>query len=135
MAAEKNEIARVILGYVEGDGKFPDLISQKILELGITPNDIFRAYLENTRTKEPTNFLVENFKDISLGEEEWELFINRIKSNPNVSSELMNCFYHKDKNFYINVIDKMLSMFGDSELTEQEADNLLYFLEENKIWI
>lgn len=135
MAVEKNEIARVILGYVEGDGKFPELISQKISELGITPNDIFRAYLENTRTKEPTNFLVENFKDISLNENEWQLFINRIKSNPNVSSELMNCFYHKDKNFYINVIDKMLSMFGDSELTEQEESNLLYFLEENKIWI
>ena len=133
--AASEKIIKSILGYVQEDGKFPEIIIRRIPELKIQPQQIFQAYLENPFAKEPTEYLVNNSKEITLDDNVWELFIYRIKRNPNVSQRLMDMFYHKDKNFYIQLMDKLLSLFGDNQLSEEETSNILYFLEENKIWI
>lgn len=133
--AASEKIIKAILGYVQEDGRFPEIIIRRIEELKIKPQQIFQAYLENPFAKEPTEYLVKNSKDIILDSNAWELFLYRIRKNPNVSEQLMDMFYHKDKNFYNLIMEKMISLLDENELFQEEKSNLIYFLEENKIWI
>lgn len=133
MTVDREKIIRVILTTTLEDGSFPESISREIEKEGIEPNEIFKAYLINQYSKEPTRFLSENADKLKLDDNVLDLLVDRIRKNPKMSSEVREIFYHKDKNFYILFMDRIVELFRDQLLSEDEESNLLYFLEENKI--
>lgn len=129
----REKIIRVILTTTLEDGSFPESISREIEKEGIEPNEIFKAYLSNQYSKEPTQFLIKNADKLKLDDAVLDLLVNRIRKNPKMTSEVREIFYCKDRNFYILFTDKIINLFKEQELSEDEESNLICFLEENKI--
>ena len=123
-------VSKFILDEHLGEDGSLRITNQVLDELGISPNDLFRAYLNFPETKEPTKFLMINQEQIVLNYETAELLIDRIRRNPKMSPELRQMLYRRNKDFYKSLRDELLRIMRTERLSKKEERNLLQFLEE-----